>query len=108
VTRAVLDTNTLVSGALALGGPPSLIINAWLDGEFELVTSEYILEELARTLGKPYFVRRLSPATISAFLELVRSLAATVAVTTEVSGVAPDPSDDEVIATALVAQQNTS
>ena len=99
--RAVLDTNTLASGAVASVGAPAQIIDAWLEGAFEVIISAYIFEELARTLAKPYFVRRLTPGAASAFLDLVRSLAAPIAITTPVSGVAPDPADDEVLGTAL-------
>jgi predicted nucleic acid-binding protein len=42
--KVVLDTNVLVS-AIFFSGPPSRILSAWLDDEFDLVVSTDILEE---------------------------------------------------------------
>jgi uncharacterized protein len=49
--RLVLDTNVLVSGLLFPGGPPSRLVKAWRAGAFDLVISDFVLEELARTWG---------------------------------------------------------
>ena len=46
--RVVLDTNVLVSGLLYPGGPPSRIVAAWRNDAFELVASDFLLEELQR------------------------------------------------------------
>ena len=50
--RAVLDTNTIVSG-FGWGGPPAAVLDAALDGRFELVTSPALLDELHRVLSYP-------------------------------------------------------
>ena len=42
--KVVLDTNVLIS-AIFFSGPPSTILSAWIDDEFELVVSTEILEE---------------------------------------------------------------
>jgi putative PIN family toxin of toxin-antitoxin system len=42
--KVVLDTNVLIS-AIFFSGPPSRILSAWIEGEFELVVSTEILEE---------------------------------------------------------------
>ena len=42
--KVVLDTNVLIS-AIFFSGPPSRILSAWIDDEFELVVSTEILEE---------------------------------------------------------------
>lgn len=46
----VLDANILVSGTVTASTPPGQILNAWHDGQFELVISTHILDELERTL----------------------------------------------------------
>ena len=46
--RVVLDTNVLVSG-IFFAGPPSRILDSWLDDKFDLVVSTEILEESRRT-----------------------------------------------------------
>src|SRR5450759_4749458 len=59
MTRAVLDTNVLASGAVASPGTTlARIIDAMGQGSFELVVSEVILIELRRTLANPYYAGR--------------------------------------------------
>ena len=50
--RAVLDTNTIVSG-VGWGGPPGAVLDAALAGRFEIITSPALLGELRRVLGYP-------------------------------------------------------
>lgn len=50
--RAVLDTNTIVSG-LGWGGAPGAVVDAALAGQFDIVTSAPLLEELRRVLAYP-------------------------------------------------------
>jgi predicted nucleic acid-binding protein len=60
--RAVLDTNVLASGALGLTGgvtPPALLLHQWRAGRFGLIISNYIEEELRKTLAQPYFKGRI-------------------------------------------------
>jgi len=47
--RVVYDTNVLISG-LFWDGPPRELIKKAIDGQVELVVSEFILKELAETL----------------------------------------------------------
>ena len=42
--RAVLDTNVVMS-AIFFGGVPFKVLNAWHNGEFELVVSEAVMAE---------------------------------------------------------------
>ncbi|MEX1176870.1 MAG: putative toxin-antitoxin system toxin component, PIN family [Nitriliruptor sp.] len=50
--RAVLDTNTIVSG-LGWGGTPGAVLDAALAGQFDLITSIALLDELQRVLTYP-------------------------------------------------------
>jgi uncharacterized protein len=52
VIRAVLDTNTIVSG-VGWTGPPGAVLDAALAGRFEIVTSPVLLDELRRVLAYP-------------------------------------------------------
>jgi predicted nucleic acid-binding protein len=65
------------------------------------VSSEQVLGETERALSKPFFAKRVAAADRSAFLDLVRREAITVAPRTEVRGIAADPDDDAVLAAAL-------
>lgn len=104
--RATLDTNVLVSGLAGLDVPtstPGAIVQRWLDGNFELVVSAIILAELERTLGKPYYRSRRTPAQIAAAMHLVASKATVFTPTIAISGIATHPEDDLVLGVAVGA-----
>lgn len=100
----VLDTNILARGSISHGTAVSAIIDAWRAQRFTLVVSPHILDELTRTLAKPYFARRLSLDGRAAYQLLLSSFASLVPVTATVQGVATQPADDLVLATAVSAQ----
>ena len=105
--RATLDTNVLVSGLAGLEVPassPGAIVWHWLNDTFELVISAGILAELERTLTKPYYRSRRSPAQIEAAVRLVVSKATVVVPTIIISGVATHSEDDLVLAVAASAR----
>lgn len=66
MTRAVLDTNVLIS-ALLFPGLPSRLVTAWQEGMFVPVASSPILDEYVRALAYPKF--KLTPEEISGLLE---------------------------------------
>jgi putative PIN family toxin of toxin-antitoxin system len=104
--RAVLDTNVLASGALGLTGgvtPPALLLHQWRAGRFRLIISDYIEEELRKTLAQPYFKRRISSEDRELFLILLTKIAEHVAIRHRVTGIATHPEDDPILATALSA-----
>ncbi len=62
--RAFLDANTVASGATRFRegtSPPALILQAWALGRFELLISDPLLEEVIRTLAKPFFRTHVEP-----------------------------------------------
>ena len=103
MTRVVLDTNALASGAIAFQGTLASIIDAWRSGEFSLFVSPPILAELERTLEKSYFRQRLTIEQSSRFIVLLRRRATVSPITVPVQGVASHPEDDLVLATAISA-----
>jgi predicted nucleic acid-binding protein len=68
------------------------------------VISEHILEEIQRTLTKPYFSRFLTTEDQAAGMERFRRRATVVPITVAVEGVATQPGDDLVLATAVSGQ----
>ncbi len=94
--RVLFDTNVLVS-ALAFGGLPRLLLLHALDGEYELVTSAELLDELERTL-----VAKIGMAPASARLAR-RELEAHVSLRrpSTIGRVLRDPTDDAVLAAAV-------
>jgi hypothetical protein len=77
----------------------------WLAGTYVLATSEHILiDELPRTLAKPYFRRHMTADEAAEFTDGLYRLALLVPITAYVYGVATHPEDDLVLATAVSAQ----
>ena len=97
--RAVLDTNTIVSG-VGWGGPSGAVLDAALAGHFEIVESPTLLDELRRVLNYPKLQEVVGDAD-----ELVKffALAAVVVTPTETVTVSRDPDDDRLIEAALAA-----
>jgi putative PIN family toxin of toxin-antitoxin system len=104
VRRVTLDANVLAPGFTSHGSASARLIDLWRTGAFELVLSEHILSELARTLADPYFATRLPREDAAAILALLRTNATVTELTTQVRGVATHPEDDVVLATALSGQ----
>lgn len=97
--RAVLDTNTIVSG-VGWGGPPGAVLDAALAGRFEIVTNSNLLDELRRVLNLPKLQEVVGDAD-----ELVKflALAAVLVTPTETVTISRDPDDDRLIEAALAA-----
>jgi putative PIN family toxin of toxin-antitoxin system len=104
--RALLDVNVLIAGLLSRTGSPAHLLGKWLEGEFELVISKRLLDELEETLLRPKLRRRLSDDEISAFLELLRGGLAEWVDDPEASPSvrSRDPKDDYLIAAASSAR----
>jgi putative PIN family toxin of toxin-antitoxin system len=101
---AVLDTNILASGSLARQGTIAELINSALAGVFQLVLSQKILDELERTLRKPYFAARLDTETVARYIARLKAVALLTSLTRQVTGIATHPEDDLVLATAVSAR----
>ena len=99
--RAVLDPNVIVSGLLSAAGNPAGVLGAWGAGEFELVVSEALLDELARVFAYSKLRRHISGEDGAAVLHWI-SASATIAADPKVPPPArsADPGDDYLIALA--------
>ena len=69
--RAVFDPNVLISAALSPAGAPAELVRRWLGGEFELVVSPALLDELERVLVYPNITERIPPVNAGALLRLL-------------------------------------
>jgi putative PIN family toxin of toxin-antitoxin system len=69
--RAVLDANVFISGVVSEDGVPGILLKAWHEERFELVTSAAILAEFKRVLRYPKIAKRhrWSPQRLEAYLE---------------------------------------
>lgn len=98
--RATYDTNTLISGTTISKGPIANVINAWINDDVVMITSKPLIEELSKTLQKPYFTSRLSKKQIESFINLVNERATITQINTPIPAISKDPDDNIVLATA--------
>jgi putative PIN family toxin of toxin-antitoxin system len=100
---AVLDTNALIRGALTTTWLARGLRIAWEQGDFILLTSEAILDELGRVLRYPRIAGRyaLTEAAIREFEDSVRGASVVVPGLYVVRKIEADPSDDKFLACAL-------
>lgn len=80
------------------------IIRAWRMGQYELVISDHILDEIRSTLTNPYFSRSVNPSDVQTTLTFLSRFATVVEITVTVEGVATHPEDDLILATAVSGQ----
>jgi len=73
--RAVLDVNVLIAALLSPNGAPAQIISRWLAGEFDLVVSEKLLDELERALGYPKLRARIAAEEATEFVSFLHNTA---------------------------------
>jgi len=103
--RLVLDTNAAVS-ALLWHGTPGKLINAAESKTVFLFTSAPLLSELRGVLERDKFAKQLEARglRVEEVFEGYAALATVVTPAVISPIIAKDPSDDTVLATALVAQ----
>ena len=98
--RAVLDTNVLMS-AIFFGGVPFDVLNAWHNGEYELVVSEEVMSEY-REIAERMKVRFPSIAT-ERWLSYIEDHATMVFAEPLAEQVCEDVDDDVFLACASAA-----
>ncbi len=103
--KAVLDPNVIISALLSPGGSPAKVLRAWIDGTYELVTSELLLGELDRALAYPKLRKRIDAQEAVELLELLRREAELFDDPDAAPAVlSPDPGDNYLIALAAAAR----
>jgi len=106
VTRAVLDTNVLVSAFINNYGPSRHIFKAWHQGKFELVTSLPCLQELDQVLRRPRLQRKykLGDDDIYRYILFLATQATVVPAPRKATPICQDPDDDKFLLCALVGK----
>ena len=97
--RVILDTNVLLSALIRVDSKPYRLVHAWLDGRFELVSSEAQLEELRRAARYPQVRRYFAPAEIGWLVNRIRERARFVKQLPRIDA-ATDPGDNYLLAMA--------
>jgi hypothetical protein len=70
--RAVLDVNVLIAAIISPRGSPARLVEAWIEGRFELIVSTLLLAELERALAYPKLRRRVHAAEAETFVDWLR------------------------------------
>jgi uncharacterized protein len=98
LTRLVLDTSVLLSGAVAAAtSPPAVLLDAATASSFEVVACPRLFVEFERGLEKPYFRSRIDRAEASELLRTFRLLAVTLPDPSAPRSVLRDPTDDYLV-----------
>ena len=98
--RAVLDVNVLISALLSKHGAPGRLVAAWLDGGFEIVVSEALLQELDRAFRYPKLRKLIAEEQAAAFIALLRAMAVAGVDASNPDRISRDPGDDYLVALA--------
>lgn len=104
--RAVVDTNVFISGLMLPKSTPGRIIGAWRAGQFALVLSEPMLDEITAVLGYPKIRKRTGwdDDTINRYLTLLRFEAEIADIRKTPAHVPRDAKDNMVLATLLASK----
>jgi len=105
--RAVIDTNTWISG-LIWQGSPQAVVQQVLSRQLRCVASEELLSELLRVLSYPRIANTLSKRGLAAndlFMQ-VRLACDLISAPPLPTPICRDPDDDTVLACALAGQAN--
>ncbi len=103
--KIVLDTGILIAALITTNTPPHIIYQAWRRKTFELITSEWQLDELKRVSHYPKLRPYFNPSEAGKLVNELKNqtiiIPDTKLPTLEIS---PDPSDNPILAIALVSQ----
>jgi len=101
--RVVLDTGILIAALITTDTPPALIYQAWRKKRFELITTDWQLDEFRRVSRYSKLRRLLKPVEAGNLVNGLRHQA-TVLETLPTVDLSPDPDDNPVLAMAEASQ----
>jgi uncharacterized protein len=104
--RVVLDTNILIRANPKARGPAREVLQKIVSGEHVLITSRFLLQEVARVLAYPRVEMRwkLHPREIEEYLQVLASVSEVVAPPSGRAIVLKDVDDDPIIYTAVAGR----
>lgn len=101
--RVILDTNVLLSAFIRVESGPYQLMQAWLDGRFELVSSSAQIDELAPVARYPQVRRYIGAAEAGWLINRIRDRALVIERLRSVD-VSSDPADNFLLAMAETAK----
>jgi putative PIN family toxin of toxin-antitoxin system len=102
--RAVVDSNVLISALLSREGRPAEAVRRWLAGDFELIVSPLLLDEIDGALADPKLRARITEEEAAAFIVLLGEAAVVAEDPPSPPARSRDPDDDYVLALAESAR----
>ncbi|VAW82671.1 hypothetical protein MNBD_GAMMA14-1974 [hydrothermal vent metagenome] len=101
--RVVIDTGILIAALITRETPPDQIYQAWRKRRFELVTSEWQLEEFRRVSRYPKLRKYLKPVEAGNLINGLRHQALLLADLPDVD-LSRDPDDNPLLAMAIAGE----
>lgn len=101
----VLDTGILIAALITKDTPPDQIYQAWRKRRFELVTSEWQLDEFRRVSHYPKLRKYLQPIEAGNLINGMRYQAQLLDVLPDVD-LSDDPDDNPLLAMAIASEAN--
>ena len=101
--RVILDTNVLLSAFIRVESNPYKLLQAWLDGRFELVSGAAQIEEVTRVARNPQVRRHIAPAEVGWLVNRIRDRALVIERLPSVD-VSTDPTDNFLLGMAEAGQ----
>jgi uncharacterized protein len=107
VTRVVIDPGVLVSAFISpRKAAPALLVDALLDGHFEMIVSPTLIAELTDVLGREKFAAHAAEGRAAAFIAVLLDRAEMVPDAASGSVKTADADDDYLIALAQARDVN--
>jgi uncharacterized protein len=100
VTRVVIDPGVLVSAFISPRKAPALLVDAFLDGHFEVLFSPTLIAELTDVLGREKFAPHAADGRAAAFIAVLLDRAEMMQDAAPGSLKTADPEDDYLVALA--------
>jgi putative PIN family toxin of toxin-antitoxin system len=97
----VLDTNVWISGVFFRRGPPARVLEAWRDGQYDIVVSALTLAELGRKLREKAVQFGFDLHLADEWLAYIGTFANHVAVSSQIEEVSRDATDDPFLDAAI-------
>lgn len=101
--RVVLDTGILIAALITSDTPPDRIYRAWRKGRFELITSEWQLEEFRRVSRYPKLRNYIKPTEAGHLVNGLRLRANVLRMLPKVD-LSQDPDDNPILAMAIAGK----
>ncbi|MBV9282905.1 MAG: putative toxin-antitoxin system toxin component, PIN family, partial [Chloroflexi bacterium] len=102
--RVVIDPGVLISALLSPHGHPASLYLRWRAGDFELIVSPALLDELQRVLNRPRFRAHVTPEEANRYVDVLRREAIVAQDPPDPPRVSRDQKDDYLIALARLGR----